>query len=173
MNNYLSFFVVVLLYIVSHPALAADIYTGYDASFNRVTINNTEYTSIAPKLKLGYEISNYAAEIHYGGAGDEDLVGSKSIAVDEMLGLYFRVNFDISNDAKMFLNFGAARTNIFTTVGANTSITEYDDYSYSFGIEDYFPGVRFLRITLEYTELFKGPEGDIESINLGVRYTLQ
>ena len=87
------------------------------------------------------------------------------------MGLYLRINFEVTRRSKIYLNFGAARTTLLTTdTGVETS-TKYDDFSYSFGVEDYFPGVKFLNISAEYSELYKDNDLKIEALNLGLRYT--
>lgn len=146
-------------------------YTEVDATINRIKMADVEYKPKAATLKLGYEYNQYALEFHYSGGTSDDEVDLEKAIIDSQMGLYFRINFDINDRSLIYLNFGAARSTLTTTVAAMETSKDYDDFSYSFGVEDYFPGVKFLNLTLEYSELYKDKDIKIEALSLGVRYT--
>lgn len=159
------------LALISNTATAGSMYTELDATVIRVKLNELEYKPYATKLKLGYNFNEYAVEFHYAGGTTDDHIDQYKIKLDNEMGLYFRINFDITPRSRIYLNFGAARTTLLTTDAAVETSTKYDDYSYSFGAEDYFPWVKALNLTIEYSELYKDKDIKIESLNLGVRYT--
>lgn len=163
--------VTVALALLTQQVLASGMYSELDATVNRIRVNDIEYKPYASKLKLGYEINQYAIEFQYSGGTSDDQVNQEKLLLESQMGLYFRVNYDINYRSVIYLNFGAARSTLVTTVGTTETSKEYDDYSYSFGVEDYFPGVKFLNLTLEYTELYKDKDIKIEALSLGVRYT--
>jgi opacity protein-like surface antigen len=152
------------------PANAAEIYAGIDGALNRIRIDDAEFKPVVSKLRLGYQFSHYAFELHYGKGVSDDEDNQLKVAIDNQAALYFRVNYDINPRARIYLMAGAARTDINVTGPLGTGPEQYSDFSYAFGIEDYFPGVKHMRILLEYASMYEDQNLDIAGLSLGVRY---
>ena len=152
------------------PANAGEIYMGIDGTRDRIRIANADFRPVVSKLRLGYQFSKYAFELHYGQGAKEGEENQLKVAVDQQAALYFRVNLNINMHAKLYLMAGAAQTNINVTGPLGTGPDQYSDFSYALGIEDYFPGVKAMRLLLEYAVLYEDKDLDISGLSLGVRY---
>jgi len=159
-----------LALIICGSATAGEFYAGIDGAIDRIKIADTEFKPSAGKVRLGYQFSTYAFELHYGKGASDDEVNQLTVAVDQQAGLYFRVNYYINPRARMYLLLGAAQTDINVTGPLGTGPDQYSDFSYGFGIEDYFPGVRAMQILLEYGQLYKDKDLKIDGLSLGLRY---
>ena len=157
-----------LLFCMS--ANAGEVYAGIDGAIDRIHIADTNFKPVTTKLRLGYQFSKYAFELHYGKGASNDEVNQLTVAVDQQAALYCRVNFDITSHARIYLMAGAAQTKINVTGALGTGPDQYSDFSYAFGIEDYFPGVKHMQILLEYADLYSDKNLEIAGLSLGVRY---
>lgn len=159
----------VLTFLVTN-ASAGEFYTGLDGAVDRIHIADTEFKPLASKIRLGYQFSTYAFELHYGQGTSSDDVNQLNVTVDQQAALYFRVNYYINPQARMYLLLGAAQTDINVSGPLGTGPDQYGDFSYAFGIEDYFPGVKSMQLLLEYAQLYNDKDLKIDALSLGLRY---
>lgn len=150
-----------------------DYYVGVAGGYTQLLIKDAEFNPTLIRLRGGVFVqNNIALELQLGKGIDSDSpFDSLDIEIDQLLAFYARFQSPTQRGFRIYVQGGYARTELLQSDHNGDEINNsFSGFSYGFGLEDQFKYFKPLYFYFEANQLFND-EIDINSANLGVRYT--
>ena len=145
-------------------------YAEVDATRSRITVADTEFNPVLPRLKLGLFITpQIMLEAQYAGSGD-DTVANTQMQVENITAAYLRLDSGIHSDMRMYVLLGSAKTKLKSSIAgsSSTSSDTYNDFSWGVGMEQRVWS-KYTLLTLEYIEYYRDETLTITGLSLGLK----
>lgn len=162
------------------PAVAAELYAGFQFASLKSSVNDTTINNVNPTLVIGrfdYPLSNYfSVEARLGtGLQDQNINSGNTTdaySVDSLIGAYLLAHIDFGSIVSVYGLAGYTQIKGAQAAGSPVTFTTRDsasDSTFGFGTEIGKDGTTF---TLEYAKYYNEKGVSLNAISAGLRFAL-
>lgn len=122
-------------------------------------------------LRLGYAKPEHQIELAFMTGVQDDRVNQLVIDVPAIVSVLYHYIPETRSSLKLHYILGASRVEVDSTFpGIAKSSDDFYGVSYGFGLEEHFESIPQLKLSIDFIQLYRGDELDINVTSWGVHY---
>jgi len=171
MKLFLYFSNLLLLTIFSSTIANAGVFFAIAPAMITVDTDNGSTRPLVADIRLAYEIEKHQIELAVMSSVKEDKLNQLTVDIPSITSVFYRYSPYFKDRLKIHVILGVSQIDV-DSIYPNTadSTDSFEGVSFGVGVEEAFISIPELKLKLDWIQLYRGDQLNINALSLGLRY---
>ncbi len=167
----LFYFKCLLILVMASPTLHAQYYLELSPALMNVDTTEGTTKPWLVDIRLGYSKPQYQLELAVMSGVADDSLNQLTVNVPSVTSLFYHYLPPINGSLKLHLILGASQVKVDSTYPGIADLSDsFYGMSYGIGMEESFKSLPQLKLSLDWIQLYRGDQININTTSLGIHY---
>jgi len=136
-----------------------------------IDTDNGSTRPLVADFRLAYEIEKHQLELAVMSSINEDKLNQLTVDIPSITSIFYRYSPYYKDRLKIHLILGASQIDVDSSYPNTANTTDsFEGVSFGIGVEEAFVSIPDLKIKLDWIQLYRGDQLNINALSLGLRY---